>query len=75
MEGIEKKKIRLLGNVLGMETEIWPKELYHWKHNRIRKRGWPTATWKENMVTAIRARGLNIEDAQDQRLWKFGMGK
>ena len=32
-------------------------------------------TQKTNMMTAVRTRGLNIEVAQDLRLWKFGRGR
>ena len=35
----------------------------------------PKISWKINMTTAIRTRRLNIEEAQEQSFWKFGMGR
>ena len=75
IERIEKKEIRWLGHVLRMDEDRWPKQLYQWKPDRKRKRGRPKTTWKENMMAAINSRGLNIEDAQDRRLWKNGTGR
>jgi hypothetical protein len=32
-------------------------------------------SWGEEMMTAMQSRGLNIEDAQDRRLWRIGTGR
>jgi hypothetical protein len=32
-------------------------------------------SWTEEMMTAMQSRGLNIEDAQNRRLWRTGTGR
>jgi hypothetical protein len=71
---IKNKGLSWFGHVLRMEEERWPKQLYQWKPPRKRKRGRPSKSWREKM-TAMQSRGLNIEDAQDRRLWRIGTGR
>ena len=49
------------------------KQLYLWKRGKEVSR--KKETLKTNMMTIIRARGLNTQNAQDQRLGKFDMGR
>jgi hypothetical protein len=42
---------------------------------REKKRGRPKKSWREEMMTAMQSRGLNIEDAQYRRLWRIGTGR
>jgi hypothetical protein len=46
-----------------------------WKPPGKRKQGGPKKSWLEGMVTAMKNRGLNFEDAQDTQLWKMGTGR
>jgi hypothetical protein len=71
---IKNKGLNWFGHVLRMEEERWPKQLNLWKPPGKRKRR-PNKSWREEMMTAMRSRGLNIEDAQDRRLWRIGMGR
>jgi hypothetical protein len=50
-------------------------QLYQRKPPGKRKRGRPNKSWREKMMTAMQSRGLNIEDAQDRRLWRIGTGR
>ncbi|KAJ9585769.1 hypothetical protein L9F63_002406, partial [Diploptera punctata] len=70
LEHVTKKEIRNI-----MEAEEGIIERIEEKELKKKKRGRPRLTWKENMKTVMQARGLNIEDAQDHRLWRFGTGK
>jgi hypothetical protein len=82
MNAEERKKYRIknkglswFGYALRMEEERWPKRLYQWKPPGKRKRGRPKKSWREEMMTAMKSRGLNIEDAQDRQLWRIGTGR
>jgi hypothetical protein len=43
------------------------KQLCQWKPPGKTKRGRPKKSWREEMMTAMQSRGLNIEDAQDRQ--------
>jgi hypothetical protein len=75
IDRIKNKGLNWFGHVLRMEEERWPKQLYQWKPPGKRKRGRPSKSWREEMMTAMQSRGLSIEDAQDRRLWRTGTGR
>jgi hypothetical protein len=72
---IKNKGLNWFGHVLKMEEERWSKQIYQWKPPWKSKRGRPNKSWREEMMTAMQSRGLNIEDAQDRRLWRTGTGR
>jgi hypothetical protein len=75
IDRIKNKGLSWFGHVLRMGEERWPKQLYQWKPPGKRKRGRPKKSWREEMMTVMQSRGLNIEDAQDRRLWRIGTGR
>jgi hypothetical protein len=72
---IKNKGLSWFGHVLRMEEERWPKQLYQWKPPGKRKRGRPRKSRRKEMMAAMQSRGLNIEDAQDRRLWRIVTGR
>jgi hypothetical protein len=75
IDRIKNKGPSWFGHVLRMEEERWPKQLYQWKPPGKRKRGRPNKSWREEVMTTVQSRGLNIEDAQDRWLWRTGTGR
>jgi hypothetical protein len=75
IDRIKNKGLNWFGHVLRMDEERWPKQLYQWKPPEKRKRRRPKKSWREEMMTAMQSSGLNIEDAQDRRLWRIGTGR
>jgi hypothetical protein len=75
IDRIKNKGLNWFGHVLRMEEERCTKQLYQWKPPGKRKRGRPNKSRREEMMTAMQSRGLNIEDAQERRLWRIGTGR
>jgi hypothetical protein len=75
IDRIKNKGLNWFGHLLKMEVDRWPKQLYQWKPPGKRKRGRPNKSWREEMMTAMQSRRLNIEDAQDRRLWRIRTGR
>jgi hypothetical protein len=75
MDRIKNKGLKCFGHVLRMEEERWPSNFISGSHQGKRNEEDQKKSWREEMMTAMQSRGLNIEDAQDRRLWRIGMGR
>jgi hypothetical protein len=55
--------------------ERWPAVIHSWIPPGRRKRGRPRLSWWDGITEVMRERGKGEEDAQDQILWRRGLGR
>lgn len=71
---IEQSQIRWLGHIQRMGNERMVKRIYEAREVSKRKRGRPRNTWKEEVRSALEARGLTWNEvpnlAQDRKEWR-----
>jgi hypothetical protein len=76
LDRIEARKLRWFGHVMRMPEERWPAIIHSWIPPRRRKRGRSKRSWRDGVTEAMKKGwGRGEEDAQDQILWRRGLGR
>jgi hypothetical protein len=75
LDRTEARKLRWFGHVMRMPEERWPAIIHSWIPPGRRKSGRPRRSWRDGITNAMTKTGMREEDAQDQILWRRGLGR
>ena len=67
---IEKGQLRWFGHMKRMEQNRYPKKYYDWRPEGRRRVGRPRMRWKDNIKTFVEARGENLDDIEESRMYE-----
>lgn len=73
-ERIETRQLIWYGHVRRMEEHRWPRKAFEYTPPNKRKRGRPTTTWLNGVMTTMRDRAINEDAWRDKNMWRSKCG-